>query len=155
MRFGPDGSLYFSEATGGGGGRIYRLEGGSPAQVAQVDFFWRGDFDVGEDGTIWISTGEGRELYKLEGGEWVRVFRSDYDFRGFKILSAQPGYCPETIHATWGPYLIWEFAGPGGLVLKIPIPPSLYKEAGELHTTDVRTTIGYIVWLSIPGRPTG
>ncbi|MCS7094823.1 MAG: WD40 repeat domain-containing protein [Thaumarchaeota archaeon] len=63
VRFGRDGMLYFSEASGAGAdGKIFRLRGESAelfyvVKLRDVDGFWAGDFDFNERGDLYLASG--------------------------------------------------------------------------------------------------
>ena len=74
--------LYFSEATGAGAnGKIYRIENDAPVlyrtiALSDVDGFWAGDFAFGEDGTLYLSSGNRvpASIYKVSEGEVQEIF---------------------------------------------------------------------------------
>jgi glucose/arabinose dehydrogenase len=68
--------LYFSEATGAGAdGKIYRIEDDAPVlyrtiALSDVGGSWAGDFAFGEDGTLYLSSGNRvpASIYKVDEG---------------------------------------------------------------------------------------
>jgi hypothetical protein len=87
LAFGPDGLLYFSLATGGGGdGAIWRLTPDVEAELvyniplSAVDGFWAGDFAFGSDGAVYLSSGNTAQasIYRLDPADpstIVRLYR--------------------------------------------------------------------------------
>lgn len=89
LAVGPDGALYFSEASGAGGdGKIYRFDAaGTPSlfytvSLAQVGGFFAGNFAFDPLGTLYISNGniEGASLWQCPiPGAAARVFQRTDD----------------------------------------------------------------------------
>ncbi len=97
--------LYFSEATGAGAdGKIYRIEDDAPVLyrtivLSDVNGFWAGDFAFGEDGTLYLSSGNRvpASIYKVD--EWgVQEIFTDSE-EPIKGLAYKDGFL---YYANWG-----------------------------------------------------
>jgi hypothetical protein len=97
--------LYFSEATGAGAdGKIYRIEDDAPVLyrtivLSDVDGFWAGDFAFGEDGTLYLSSGNRvpASIYEVDE-EGVREIFTDTE-EPIKGLVYRDGFL---YYANWG-----------------------------------------------------
>jgi hypothetical protein len=97
--------LYFSEATGAGAnGKIYRIEDDAPVlyrtiALSDVGGFWAGDFAFGEDGTLYLSSGNRvpASIYKLDEGGVQEIFADGKE--PIKGLAYRDG---SLYYANWG-----------------------------------------------------
>lgn len=97
--------LYFSEATGAGAdGKIYRIEDDAPilyrtVVLSVVDGFWAGDFAFGEDGMLYLSSGNRipASIYEVDE-EGVREIFTDTE-EPIKGLVYKDGFL---YYANWG-----------------------------------------------------
>ena len=97
LAFDPGGSLYFSEASGaGGGGRIYRRDPGAApvlwreVPLAAVGGFWSGDFALDARGDLYITSGNRipASLYRCRDGAWTEVYaEADEPIKGLAFLA--------------------------------------------------------------------
>jgi hypothetical protein len=97
--------LYFSEATGAGAdGKIYRIEDDAPVlyrtiALSDVGGFWAGDFAFGEDGTLYLSSGNRvpASIYKVDEGGVQEIFADSKE--PIKGLAYRDGFL---YYANWG-----------------------------------------------------
>ena len=85
---GPPLRLFFSEATGAGGGKIYYLNGRNrPVLFYEVKMPWAGDFAFDENGVLYLSSGNRApaKLYKVEGGTVYTLYRHPEPIKGFVV----------------------------------------------------------------------
>jgi len=87
LAFDSNGTLYFSEDHGDAeDGKIYTLDGTTAklfytVKLSEVDGFWGGTFNLDQDDTLWLSSGNTvpSHLYKVENGVPTRVFTFEYE----------------------------------------------------------------------------
>ena len=97
--------LYFSEATGAGAdGKIYRIEDDATVlyrtiALSDVDGFWSGDFAFGEDGTLYLSSGNRvpASIYEVDEGGVREIFTDTKE--PIKGLVYRDGFL---YYANWG-----------------------------------------------------
>lgn len=85
---GPSLRLFFSEATGAGGGKIYYLDSRNrPVLFYEVHKRWAGDFAFDEEGTLYLSSGNvvPALIYKVVGGELEAVYTHNEPIKGFVV----------------------------------------------------------------------
>lgn len=80
--------LFFSEATGAGGGKIYYLDGRNrPVLFYEVHEEWAGDFAFDEEGNLYVSSGNTvpANLYKLTDRGLEVIFTHSGAIKGFVV----------------------------------------------------------------------
>lgn len=78
-------ALFFSEATGAGGGKIYYFRGNQPVLYYEVTVPWAGDFAFDEDGNLYLSSGNRipAKIYKVVGGTLQTIYGHNEPIKGF------------------------------------------------------------------------
>ena len=85
---GPPLRLFFSEATGASGGKIYYLDGRNrPVLFYEVRMWWAGDFVFDENGVLYLSSGNRTpaKLYKVERGTVYTLYQHPEPIKGFVV----------------------------------------------------------------------
>lgn len=80
--------LFFSEATGAGGGKIYYLDNSNhPVLYYHVRVPWAGNFAFDEDGVLYLSSGNRMpaKLYKVQGGVMHILYQHTEPLKGFVV----------------------------------------------------------------------
>ncbi len=88
----PRWTLFFSEATGIGGGRIYYFDGRNrPVLFYEVHKRWSGDFAFDEDGNLYFSSGNTAPalIYKVVDGRLEVVFTHSEPIKGFVVRAGK------------------------------------------------------------------
>ncbi|MGY4706663.1 hypothetical protein ACVNPS_02775 [Candidatus Bipolaricaulota sp. J31] len=92
-------TLFFSEATGAGGGKIYYLDGRNrPVLYYEVHMPWAGDFAFDENGVLYLSSGNivPAKLYRVEGGTVYTLYQRSGPIKGFVVRDGKVYF------ADWG-----------------------------------------------------
>lgn len=92
-------TLFFSEATGAGGGKIYYLDGRNrPVLYYEVHMPWAGDFAFDEEGVLYLSSGNRvpAKLYKVQGGTVHTLYQHPGPIKGFVVRDGKVYF------ADWG-----------------------------------------------------
>ncbi len=80
-------TLFFSEATGAGGGKIYYTRNNRPVLYYRVNVTWAGNFAFDEDGNLYLSSGNTvpASIYKVVGGTLHTVYSHNESIKGFVV----------------------------------------------------------------------
>lgn len=85
---GPRWTLFFSEAWGAKGGKIYYFDPSNrPVLFFDMPFFWAGDFAFDENGCLYLSSGNisPAKLYKVEGRNLITLYEHPRPITGFVV----------------------------------------------------------------------
>jgi len=85
---GPRWTLFFSEAWGAKGGKIYYFDRSNrPVLFFDVPFDWAGDFAFDENGCLYLSSGNvsPAKLYKVEGRNVITLYEHPRPIKGFVV----------------------------------------------------------------------
>ena len=80
-------ALFFSEATGAGGGKIYYIRNNRPVLYYRVTVPWAGDFAFDEEGNLYLSSGNHvpAKIYKVVGGIPQTIYGHNEPITGFVV----------------------------------------------------------------------
>ncbi len=80
-------ALFFSEATGAGGGKIYYIRGNRPVLYYWVTVPWAGDFAFDEEGNLYLSSGNRvpAKIYKVVDGTLHTIYGRNEPIKGFVV----------------------------------------------------------------------
>ena len=84
---GPPLRLFFSEATGAGGGKIYYIRNNRPVLYFHVPVPWAGNFAFDEEGDLYLSSGNRvpAKIYKVVGGTLHTIYSHNEPITGFVV----------------------------------------------------------------------
>ncbi|RDD53452.1 MAG: hypothetical protein BA066_04305 [Candidatus Korarchaeota archaeon NZ13-K] len=97
IRFGPDPEfgfeMYFSEASGAGGGLIYRIARNLPQTFMRIDprdfdGYWAGHFEFGRNDTLYLSSGNRipSSIYEVRGGRVTKLATFGFPVMGMDYV---------------------------------------------------------------------
>lgn len=91
-------TLFFSEAFGAGGGKIFYFSGNTPILYYQVTVYWAGDFAFDEEGNLYISSGNivPAVIYKVVNGVLHPIYQHSEPVMGFVVRGGKIYF------ANWG-----------------------------------------------------